>query len=106
MSGDLDDIIAAHSDEFGSHRDSWKRRALGMPVGKALAMNKDHKMLSVAMTNRLAGLAARRAADLGLSRTAYVRALVAADVATAYDLDAEPLHQPPGKVGQHPKDRT
>lgn len=100
----VDALLAQYADVVNPQDNSWQSRALGMPATRALAMNKDHKMLSLTMTNRLAGLAGRRAEELGMSRTAYVRRLLAEDVAKVYGLDAEVLAQPPGKVGQHPRE--
>ena len=105
MSIDIDAVLATHAD-----RDHTQPRRLteavmsrlGMRTGEALATNRDHKMISIPVRNRLAGLAGKRAGELGVSRSAYIRRVVAEDVARAYDLDADELSQTPGTVGHDP----
>lgn len=73
----------------------WRHRLLGQTSAQALAEAPTVRNLIVAAQPGLAGAAAARARDLGLSRTAYIRHLILADCRSAgMDLDDDLIHPP------------
>lgn len=90
-------LLTDDADSGGARRRDWRRNALGgMSATEAVAVAGTIKLTHVKLGNRLAHLAARCAADDGMSRDSWMRSLAAREVAARTGEDYETLLQPLG----------
>jgi hypothetical protein len=90
-------LLADDAELQGTKRRDWRRAALGgMSATEAVAVAGTVRASRLKMGNRLGHLAARCAAEDGLSRESWIRALVAREVAARTGESYEELLQPLG----------